>query len=128
MRAAAYWPYYSALSKPGNDCTLCAQSQDLRRAWGCDGASESGPWGDGFEYDLGGYVTRRCPLATLKSRWAQAVLELYAHWERGITPNRELRRETAHYRDAMQLTASLKAESESWYMKQVEQHTKRGSK
>ena len=118
LRAAAFWPYVQEIQRPGNDCAKCRTSQALRSAWGCEGPSRAGPWGQGFTYDLGGTVINRCPLKLLRHPWTQAVLALFGSYRHGITPNGSgLRRETLHYQRAMQAIESASSEAASWYMK-----------
>lgn len=75
-------------------------------------------------------TTFTCPLKTISSSFVQHSIELFAFYEKGITPNTALKEETALYRKVMSLLSQYKDEAASWYQKELDSRdkTKRGGK
>ena len=90
----------------------------MRAEMGCDEGVDV-PEHLRFVYDLGGYITMRCPLLMSGTPFVQTALDLYGDYKRGHLPNaRGIRHETAAYRNTMRALCSLESESEAWVIKQ----------
>lgn len=100
----------------------------MRAEMGCDAnPSIQVPEHLRYVYDLGGYETMRCPLATSGTPYVQAALDLYADYKNHQTPNgRGVRHETAAYRNAMRALGGFEAKAESWHLKQKKSKGKGG--
>ena len=128
MRACAFFPYLQDLRRLKNDCSICSDpnfAKDVRPIWGCDGDSIP----SGYQYDLGSYKTRRCPLALMRQVGVQDALRLYKAWKRGITPKgRGTLAETAFYVRLMCICENLEAEAKNWYETEIDKKHRKKKK
>lgn len=96
----------------------CRNDPEIRRQWGCDGDSEDDPeWGAGSSYNLGGYITRRCPLALMNAPQPRAVIKAHSLYQRGFMPEEGgWKKQTNLYLECMTLVDQLKDDAKGWFL------------